>query len=148
VAGTVYFVIRLTDSTFQLAATPGGAAIDLTVDGISMIVAKDLPFAKVLELYSRLVDSWSPAHLVPFTEPYPTVVVATVSELSARRIQLISGVHSESMTTIEEEAMKRIEQWGKGQPLRDATATPPANLAVVASSSSSGRNWGCGGRIP
>src|SRR5215831_13470211 len=56
VAGTTYFVIYVTDSTFKVSATPNGSAITLSTDGVSMVVANNLPFAEVLEFYSRFVD--------------------------------------------------------------------------------------------
>ena len=49
VADTLYYAIYRSDSTFQVAATPNGAPITLTTDAISAIVAKDLPFAQLLE---------------------------------------------------------------------------------------------------
>src|SRR5690242_15137565 len=91
VAGTTYYAINLSDSTFQLAAAAGGAAIDLTTDGVSMLVATPLPFDKVLEFYSRFVDSFLPAHAVPLVAPYPDVVVATVAELAAKKLLHLCG---------------------------------------------------------
>lgn len=38
-AGTVYFVINATADTLQLSATQGGAAVDLTTDGVGVIVS-------------------------------------------------------------------------------------------------------------
>lgn len=146
VSGTTYYAIRLTDSTFSLAATAGGAAIDLTTNGESMIVSIALPFDEVLEFYSRFVDAFLPAHLVPLEQPYPVTVVAIVSELAAKRLQLISGTRSESMTEIEVAAKAQLERWSKGIPLRDARATEPANLAVTSTMASTAdpRGWGSG----
>jgi len=98
VSGTTYYVIRVSDSEFKLSATAGGVAIDLTSDGVSMAVASDLPFDEVLEFYSRFVDPFIPAHLVPLTAPYPKVVVGIVAQLAGKRLQILSGVSSASMT--------------------------------------------------
>ncbi len=145
VEGTTYYAVRLTDSTFKLSATADGAAINLTSDGVSMLVSIALPFDEILEFYSRFVDAFLPAHLVPLESPYPVTVVAIVAELAAKRLQLLSGARSESMTEIEVAAKAQLERWAKGIPLRDATATASANLAVVTtatSTTSDPRGWG------
>ncbi len=150
VAGTTYYVIRLTDSTFKLSATETGAAINLTTSGVSMFVTIALPFDEVLEFYSRFVDAFLPPHLVPLTAPYPITVVALVSELAAKKLQILSGVASLSMTETELAAKAQLERWAKGQA---EPAIAPSMLAVTSSLSDSAdaRGW-CGsggsGTIP
>jgi hypothetical protein len=143
-ASTVYYVIRASDSTFQLAATAGGAAINLTSEGADFLVSAALPFDDVLEYYSRFVDGFIP-HAVPLEEPYPLVVTATVAELAAHKLQLICGLTSESMAQVEVGAKAKLERWAKGIPVRDVTATQATNKAVYATSSSTAsdpRGWG------
>jgi hypothetical protein len=143
--GTTYFAIRLTESTFQLAAAADGPAIDLTTDGVSVVVAVPLPFDDVLEFYSRFVDPYIPAHMTPLEAPIPIVGVGTVATLAAKRLQILAGHTSESMTELEAGAQKLLERWSKGIPLRDAAATASANLAVtVPSSGRDPRGWGSG----
>lgn len=145
VASTVYYVKRVSDSTFQVAATAGGAAIDLTTEGESFFVSTELPIDDVLEFYSRFVDAFLPAHAVPLDSPYPVVVTAIVAELAARKLQLLSGQTSESMAQVELAAKAQLERWAKGLPLRDAAATAATNKAVVATVGSSvadPRGWG------
>lgn len=143
VAGASYFAIRLNAGTFKLAAAPGGPAIDLTTDGVSMLVAIALPFDEVLEFYSRFVDPYIPAHLVPLAAPFPVVVTATVAELAAKKLQHLAGQSSVSVGDAELAAMAQLERWAKGIPLRDARATEPTNLAVTASSAAGDpRGWG------
>lgn len=146
VYGTTYYVIRVSDSAFKLAATQGGSAINLTTDGVSMTVSIALPFDDVLEFYSRFVDAFLPAHLVPLTSPYPVTVVATVAELTAKKLQLLSGQMSGSMTETELAAKAQLERWAKGIPLRDATATKSANLAITSAlgAATDPRGWGSG----
>jgi hypothetical protein len=135
VAGTTYYAIYETDSTFQVSATPNGAPITLTSDGVSVIVQKDLPFAQLLERYSRFVDGFLPAHVVPLAAPYPITIVALVAELTARRIQILSGVTSESMDALEASAAKQLQRYASGIPARDAATTQvESNLAVQATS--------------
>ncbi len=151
VAGTAYYVIRLTDSTFSLSATEGGSVIDLTTSGVSMFVSIALPFDEILEFYSRFVDAFLPAHLVPLAAPYPVTVVALVSELAAKKLQILSGVSSVSMTETELSAKAQLERWAKGIPLRDAAATASANKAIAGtytSTDTDARGWPAGGTLP
>lgn len=133
VSGVVYYVIFLSDSTFQVAAAPDtGIPITLTSDGVSMLVCADLPFDDVLEYYSRFVDGFLPAHAVPLPVPYPVTVVAIVAELTAKKIQILSGLSSDSMRESELAAKAQLERWALGIPARDAAATTqPTNLATV-----------------
>jgi hypothetical protein len=144
--GTVYYAIRLTDSTFKLAATAGGAAINITSDGVSMVVSTPLPLDEILEVYSRWVDDFLPGHVVPLESPYPVTVVATVAELAAKKIAHLAGVSSESINEAELAAKAKLERWAKGIPLRDTRATASANKAVytTATGSDDPRGWGSG----
>jgi hypothetical protein len=97
-----------------------------------MIVTADLPWAQVLEFYSRFVDGFLPAHVVPLPTPYPVTVIGIVATLAAKRMQILSGLKSESMEEAEAGAAKQLQRWAQGLPVRDAaTATQPANLAVT-----------------
>jgi hypothetical protein len=95
-------------------------------------VQTDLPWATILEFYSRFADGFLPAHVVPLLAPYPVTVVGVVAQLVARRMQIISGTISGSMEELEASAAKQLERFAKGIPARDAaTATKPANTAVA-----------------
>ena len=146
VAGTIYYVIRLTDSTFSLAASADGSAIDLTTNGEEMIVSAELPVDDLLEAYSRFVDDFVP-HAVPLVAPYPVTVVRVVCELTAAKLLSLSGQSSVSMTEAEVAAKAQLERWAKGLPVRDVAATVSTNLAVTAAPSSTAgdpRGWGSG----
>lgn len=146
VTGTTYYAIRVSESAFQVAATAGGAAIDLTSDAVSMFVAGALPFDEILELYSRFVDPFIPAHLVPLEAPIPVVIVATVAELAAKKLLHLSGQTSVAVNEAELAAKAQLERWAKGVPLRDPRATASANLAVTSTmgSATDPRGWGSG----
>ena len=151
VAGTPYYVIRITDATFKLATSSvnalAGTAINLTSDGTTMLVSVALPFGEVLEFYSRFVDGFLPAHAVPLVAPYDVVVVALVAELAAARLQHLSGVKSVSMTEIEIGAKAKLERYAAGIPLRNVAATQaPTNLAITSTlgSVTDPRGWGSG----
>jgi hypothetical protein len=145
--GVTYYVIRVTDATFKLAATAGGSAIDLTSAGESMLVAAALAVDEVLEFYSRFVDAFLPSHAVPLLAPYDITVVALVAELAAKKLLMLSGQTSIALDAAEIAAKAQLERWAKGIPLRSVAATQAAtNLAVVStlSSTSNPRGWGSG----
>jgi hypothetical protein len=147
VAGTTYYAIRLNDVTFKVSATAGGAAINLSSDGVSMVVAVALPVDDVLEFYSRWVDGFMPAHVVPFTGTIPVMVKAIVAELSAKKLLQLAGHVSDAVNVAELAAKAQLERWSKGIPLRDAAVTSAANKAVVTSIAVVGadpRGWGSG----
>lgn len=143
VAGTVYYVIRISDSTFKLSATAGGAAINISSDGVSMVVTAQLPVDEMLEMYSRWVDAFLPAHLVPLSAPYPVVVTAIVAQLAGKALMNLDGKSSELVNATELSAKAQLERWAKGLPLRDTRATTSANKAVSATLTSSPdpRGW-------
>lgn len=131
VAGTNYYALPINDSAFQVSATSLGAPITLTTDGVSVFVTQDLPWAALGERYSRFVDGFLPAHIVPLPSPYPVTVVAIVAELMAKRAQILSGVTSASMDEVEASAAKQLQRWASTMPVRDAPNAPRANLAVT-----------------
>lgn len=131
VVGTTYYVIRFSDSTFKLSATASGAAIDLSSNGVSMVVTAQLPVDDMLELYSRWVDAFLPAHLVPLASPYPVVVTAIVAQLAGKALLNLDGKSSEVVNATELAAKAQLERWAKGIPLRDARATASSNKAVT-----------------
>ena len=123
VAGTVYYVLYVSDSFFQVSATPNGSPITLTTDGVSVQVATDLPWTAVGEFYSRWTDAFLPAEAVPLAAPYPVTIVGIVANLMAAKLQRISGTSSESMDKEELAAKAQLERWIKGLPVRDVAVT-------------------------
>lgn len=148
VAGTTYYAIRENEQTFKVAATASGAAIDLTTNGDAVVVATALPVDDVLEFYSRFVDGFLPAHVVPLVAPFPITVTALVAELAAKKLLLIAGQSSQSMTEMELAAKAQLERWAEGKPLRDARATGPTDLAYSESVAADPRGWGNSRSIP
>lgn len=144
-AATPYCAIRVSENVFQVAAAPGGPAIELLDDGVSVLVATPLPFEKILRMRSRWVEDCLPAHLVPLTVPYPDVVVAIVARLSGKDLLLIANQASDAMNELEVGAKAQLERWAAGVPLRDSKATASANLAIAQSVTADPRGWG-GGR--
>jgi hypothetical protein len=134
VAGTAYFAIPYSDAYFQVSATLGGPAIDLTTAGGGVVVLQPLPVDAAIEFASALIDDMLPAHAVPLVYPYPPIVTMTCAELAAARLAARSGAASVSLTGIADAARKRLERWAQGIPLRGTnTATQtPTNLATSA----------------
>lgn len=147
VAGTVYYAIRLSNAEFKLAATAGGAAINLTSNGVEMTVIREPKFDDVIEFCSRLADTSLPAHLVPLTAPIHPLVRGCVADMAAKRVLNANGQNSEAVKATDLEAKAILERFAAGMPLRGGTAQTPTNLAVTATSVSSGsdpRGWGSG----
>jgi hypothetical protein len=145
--GTVY-AIRLTDSTFKVAASKAdalaGIPINLTSDGVSMVAIVPIDWDTILERYSRWVDGFLPAHAVPLKAPYPLEIVGIVCDLAAARAQWLSGVTSISMHEHELAAKAQAERFAAGLPVRDARVTTSTNTAIVGSASNTTdpRGWG------
>lgn len=146
VDGTTYFAIYVSDSTFKLAATAGGAAIDLTTDGDQMVVTKDAPYDDVIEFYSRWADAFLPAHLVPLTGTIHPTVKGIVAELSAKKLMNLDGKSSDIVNQAEIASKAMLERFAAGLPLRGAAATASSNLAVTSTlaSTTDARGWGSG----
>ncbi len=127
-------------SLFQVAATAGGAAIDLTTSGTKpfrMFAPADAIIDAALELFSRRADRECTAHAVPFTAPYPPEVVDMVLILTANRLVRRLGLGGFGHLKDEEDAVMRNFASFKNTPSRDATATASTNKAIVVSASAS-----------
>jgi hypothetical protein len=59
VSGDVYYVIGVTTNTFQLALTPGGAAVDLGTDVTAMTLTKLTEVTGGAPAYARKAIAWS-----------------------------------------------------------------------------------------
>lgn len=144
VDGTTYYVKRTSDVAFQLAATAGGSAINWATDGDRVLVtpSTDAMVDAALEMYSRLVDSYLPAHAVPLESPYPTVVVHIVAKLAAADLLAQMGQASALVQANAEQTRKELARLMTGIPLRDSRATEQTNLAIARQiSRTSGRGW-------
>ncbi len=145
VAGTVYYAIRLSGSTFNLATTVGGSAINITSDGSSMLVEREPDFDYWIGYYSRWADTSLPAHAVPMGRDadVPSIVEGIVADLVAKRMFNVGGQASETLKDMEIASSAQLARFATGMPVRDANATAPANLAVTSTlgSSADPRGW-------
>ncbi len=145
VAGTTQYVIADSESTFRVAATSGGAAIDLTTVGVAVVVTTPLPIDEYLEAYSRWVDNFIPGEFLPLLPPYPLPVVMAVCLLAKAALLRWTGQVSESMKDEELGEKAKLERWAKG--LGVAGVATSANLAYGESFQSDIRGWGGGGTL-
>ncbi len=134
-AGTAYYTKPIDDARFQVAATSGGDAIDVTSAGRNVLVIAPVDYAAACRWASRIIEDMIPAHAVPFTSPVPPVLRLTAAEFAALKVMSKTGSGAPvSLTRFYDEARKRVERWATGVPIRDADATEPANLSASASS--------------
>lgn len=132
VAGSTYYAIPVTESTFSVAAAEDGAAIDFTSAGSLFVVITPLPVDASIAWASRLIDDMLPAGVVPLAEPIPEIVRMTAAELAAAKLAGRGGFASKPLTEIADAARKRLERWAQGIPIRGDNAPTPTNLASAA----------------
>lgn len=132
VAGTTYYAIALTASTFKVAAAAAGAALDLTTDGTRVLVIAPVPVAQAIAWADRLIDQMVVGHVVPFTTPVPDIIKHASAQLAAGKLLAMRGATSKSIGDLVADVQKLLARWGKGAPVRDANATASANASAVA----------------
>lgn len=150
VAGVSYYAVALTEDTFQVAATSGGSAVDLTTAGSEVMVYSRLPVDSAIAKGARVIDQALIGHAVPLTAPYPELVVMTNAELAAGFLGYFSGGTSKSLADMTAAAQKRIDAWAKGVVVRGANNAPTERTNLAASASipyQDRRGWGRHGGI-
>jgi len=144
VEGTTYYAIVVTDATFQIAASAGGSAINLSGTGTNVSVIIQAPWSDWITEASGEVDNTLPAHVVPLSSPYPPVVIAYVAGLVAEKALAWSGVTNSGVAARLVELRKELALWRKnGLPMRGTSApTTNANMAISAATTSTDpRGW-------
>jgi hypothetical protein len=151
VAGTTYYAIVLTSSTFQLSATAGGSAINLTSAGSNIVVTVGLPFTTVIQWASATVDDFLVGHEVPLTAPYPLTVVNATAQLAITKLEAqTQGLDRQVILDKLEQVQMMLQRWAKGIPVRGNVVPTSANLAIVSTvSGTDPRGWvPTGGTLP
>ncbi len=145
---TVYYArpVAGSDSLLQVAATAGGAAINLTTAGTApfrLVRSVAASIASECDSHSRWVDSLLTGHVVPLTAPYPAWVVAVVAKRAARSLIRMLGLGGLQHVIDEADSVERdvLRMARSGLSLRDSAATASANLTTGASPTTTGR-WG------
>lgn len=162
IEGTVYYAIRLSDSTFQIAATPADAAagsqIDITSEGCDMKLVAQIPWDAYIEGRSAKLDEQAIGNAFPLAdgEPVPIVVRDLVSIQVLGDAARFVGSTDIDLSEEQERARKELEVWAKGKPLRAKEAPAPTNTAIsgprLSGSATDSRGWrrtcGCAEVIP
>lgn len=148
-AEVTYFAKPVNAQRFQVSATSGGAAIDLTTAGAHFVVVVPIQYAAAISYASRLIDEMLVGHVLLQTgDPVPEIIRITCAEIAVGKLAAISGSVSKSLGEIVDTARKRLEQWGKGRPLRAANKPAPANVSVSATAPfRDARGWNNCGKI-
>lgn len=135
--GVTYFAIPVSESAFSVAAIVDGPAIDLTTDGVRIVVIAPLNFTAAIAFGAEIINDRLPAHCVPLIAPYPPIIMMTNAVLAGGK--LMNGSASQSLMQLVDEAEKRVERWGKGQPLRGTNTEKQtrANVALAGDGTSS-----------
>jgi len=144
VAGTTYYVLRQTDSTFKVSATEGGSAVDITSAGTNVVMVTELPWDNWIEQASNEIECTLPSAAVPLSSPYPAVVTDYCAGLVAERALVACGVgappgFSERMDRVRYE----LREWRKnGIVIRGAAQPTASNCAVTSSATAAdARGW-------
>lgn len=150
VEGVSYYAIPVSDATFKVAATPGGAPLDFATAGSRIVVVTPLPVTAAIRWASGVVDDTLPAHVVPLEAPYPVTVRAATAQLAAAKLLAYTGQSQGSLGDAIAQAQKLLDRWARGIPIRGAVVPPPANLAVSSvARATDPRGWSPeGGTLP
>jgi hypothetical protein len=155
-AGVSYYAERVTEHTFKVRATAGGASLTFTDAEDPLVVVAPLNRAAAIEWADRLIDDMVPGQATPFddTDLYPdgvpAIVKMTSAELAAAKLLSLVGSASRSLADVTDAAHKRLERWSKGIPVRgtpdasranQAASAPAATSALLATTGSDPRGW-------
>jgi hypothetical protein len=130
VEGTVYYAIDVNEYTFQVAATAGGSAIDLTTTGSTVLVIPPDPVPGAIAWAEAIVLDSLPAAVLPLTEPYPPVLVTTCAELAAWKLVGAVGGVTLPLAEVLVGVQKRLDHWASGAVIRGVGAPLPASAAA------------------
>ena len=138
VAQTVYYAqpVSGSDSLFQIAATAGGTAIDLTTAGDNFGCVANIrdTITENIRAASQEIHRFLPAHSVPIPAlddgTYPPTVRRIAAVWATYGTMLALGQHSERVATEVAAIYERVKLLLAGVRLRDTTDTSSStNLA-------------------
>lgn len=150
-ANTIYYAIVIDEHRFKVASSlvnaEANTPINLTTTGARLMLVPKLPMSAAIAFASRVIDDKLPAHAVPLEgEPIPEILRITAAELAAGKLGAFSGSTSRTLTSIVDDAHKRIDRWAKGIPLRGPDVPKRLNLAASSVSPTrplcDSRGWG------
>jgi hypothetical protein len=127
VAGTTYYAIAATDSTFQVASAAAGPALNITTTGSNVLLIVQPPWTRWIEEESAIVECSCAAHIVPFAST-PAIVRRLTSLLVASRGLSFGGKSTDTLQSELDTAWKLFMAWNKGQAIRGSVE--PASAQV------------------
>lgn len=150
VASTTYYARPLTDDTFQVSASSGGAVVNLSTVGSNLMIIAELPWSTWIDECSAMIDQTLVAHAVPIVGEVPEPVRLYCACLLAIRALSHVGASTEAVHGQLEFYSKQADKWARGVPLRGASLPAAGNLSVTVSGfGADPRGWCRGsGRIP
>lgn len=153
VAGTTYYAKVLTADTFQVAETPGGAAVNLTSAGSNVIAVFPFQWTTWISESSAMVEQTVTAHKPPLLnddDSIPEPIRLYTAALVAMRALAHVGAQTAAIQSQIEFFAKQAEKWSRGVPIRGEQR--PANVSLAISRSAADvdpRGWDRGtGRLP
>jgi hypothetical protein len=151
IEGEVYYAIVLSDSTFQVAATPAdattGTQIDIISEGCDMKLGAQIPWDSYIEGRSAKLDEQAIGNAFPLAdgEPVPIVARDLVSIQVLGDAMRFVGDTDNDLSEEQDRARKELEAWAKGKPLRAKEAPAPTNTAAsgprLSGSAADSRGW-------
>lgn len=138
-AGVTYYAQADTEHTFRVRATAGGAAITFSDADDPLMVIAPLNREAAIAWADRMLDDMAPGQAVPFDDVtlypdgVPQIIRMTSAELAAGKLTAVTGGASRSLSEIVDAAVKRVERWSKGLPVRNTPDASRTNLAVATS---------------
>lgn len=152
-AGTTYYAKVVSPDTFQVAATAGGAAIDLTTSGSSVVAVLQMPWDRWIAESSALVEQTVTAHKVPLLnsdDSIPEAIRVYTAALLAVRALAFCGAATAAVQGQLEFYAKQADKWARGVPLRGEQRPAAAGGAISRSGALvDPRGWeGGDGRLP
>lgn len=145
VAGTTYYAIVVSDSTFSVALTAGGSAVNLTTAGSHVLVYTPLPITDCIQWASDVIDEHLVGNSTPLTVPYPKIVVAACADLAASRLLQLTGGATVDLAAKLASTQDLLKSWRKGIALHKSAGQKSGNLAVTGTALLGDTRWSYSG---
>lgn len=133
-AGTTYYAIPLDESRFQVSASSGGGAVNMSSDGELVVVMRDRPVNSAILMASAHVAPALRGNAEPTSlAEVPYQVRSLVALYAARILRVWSERDHADLAPLVLDAEKRLDKFMRGVPTGGLDATAPSNLAVARS---------------
>lgn len=148
-ASTDYYAIVVNDDSIQVAATVGGAAIDLTTTGSNVLLVRELPFTTWIANATALMDQTALGNVAIDETAIPQVVRDMTAALAAHEALTFVGASTVDLERVIDRTQKLFDRWLRGAAIRGTNAPSGAAVAVAGTAATtSARGYSNGGTIP